>query len=820
MRRFLKYSLLVITSLGIVGICGIIAIYIWASQDLPSITKVHDYRPAQVTTVYARDNSILGYFYREKRFLVNLDQVSPNLINAMLAAEDADFYKHPGISVKGIIRAFFTNLKAGRTVSGGSTITQQVIKRLLLTPEKKITRKIQEAILAYRLEKYLSKNDILYIYLNQIYMGSGAYGVEAAARTYFGKHATDLSIAESAIIANLPQAPSRNNPFTNPDLAKHRPVGILRKMLDADFITQEEYDDALVEDLEYKSMPDPSWKMGAWYLEEVRRQLITLLSEENVKRLNIPLDLYGEDAVYEAGLHVRTAMDPVHQDAGEKALRAGLDNGYRRSGWHGPITNIPEEAIEAYLLDNEFTPDMLDNAGWAKAVVTKVSKDGADLKLGEYKGHVHVKYMDWARKPNLRVSPEGAGKVRDATKVLNPGDLIWVSAVGAVGEENPLGAPADPADKKGGIPPYNSGKVEKDKVLQLCLEQKSDLEGALASIEFPSGDLVALVGGYQYAIGNQFNRATQAKRQPGSAFKPVVYSAALDNGFTAGTMLQDTPFELIDPWTREVWRPSNFDRKFLGPIIFRTALTKSRNVCTVRLASQVGMPAVVRRAKDLGVQGEIPAVLAVSLGSWDVTPLEMAEVYSAFANNGEYVKPRTIISIANSWHEDLLRFEPDRRQAISPQNAYIMAHLLKDVVNAGTAWRVKSLGRPIGGKTGTSNEERAAWFIGISPYLSTSVYVGYDDHSPMGRLETGGRAAVPIFMDYRRVVDNLYEPEDFPIPPGITMVSVDPESGTPGPGLTLPFVSGTEHSLGSYQYFDENTTEIEIGEDLMKQMMF
>ena len=818
MKRKLTYLLLAFVTLGIIGLCAGLGLYMWASQDLVSITRVHDYRPAQVTTVYADDGTIMGYFYKEKRFLRNLDQISPNIVNAILATEDKDFYSHPGVSLKGILRAFIQNVLAGKTVSGGSTITQQIIKRVLLTPEKDYRRKAQEAILAYRLEQYLTKDEILYIYLNQIYLGHNSYGVEAAARTYFGKHSDALTIAEAAVIANLPKAPSGNNPYDNPALAKAQQRNTLGNMLKEKMITQQEYEAALAEELVYKRMPEPSWGLGAWYLEEVRRELISILSEDNVRRLGVNIDVFGEDAVYTAGLHVYTAMNMHHQKSAEVALRAGLHESARRSGWHGPISHIEPAEIEKFISDSaDFTPEMLANAGWARAVITSVDKNGADARMGAYSGRLPVQYMGWCRVPNLRVSPEGAGVVKDATKVLVPGDVVWVSAIGATGTTNPVGVPANPEDKKNPVPEFNPSAITPETPIPLCLEQLPQVEGAVASIDLQKGDLVALVGGYQFSTASQFNRASQALRQPGSSFKPIVYSAALDYGFTPGTILQDTPFELHDPWTKKVWAPKNFDGKFLGPMILRTALALSRNVCTVRVAAHIGMPAVVQRAHDLGIEGDIPAVLAISLGSWEVTPLGMAEAYSAFANQGVYVKPRKIITIANAWNEPILRTIPDERQAITPQNAFVMATLLKEVVNAGTATRAKILGRPIAGKTGTSNEERAAWFIGFSPYLVTSVYVGHDDHSPMGRLETGGRAALPIFIDYRKEVDHLYEPTDFVQPGGISFMSVaNGEKGT----LSLPFIAGTEGNIGFLDDYGDQADTIEAGEDIMRQMMF
>ncbi len=819
MKRILYYLLLAFTSLGILALLGGFGIYIWASKDLPSVTRIQDYRPPQVTTVYASDGSVMGTFFREKRYLINLDQMPHHLPMAFLAAEDSSFFVHSGVDFKAILRAVIANTRTQETRQGGSTITQQIVKRLLLTPEKTYSRKVREAILSFQLERYLDKQQLLYIYLNQIYLGTSAYGVEAAARTYFGKYAHELSIAESAMLASLPKAPSRN-PYREPEYSKQRKEWVLGRMLEEGFISADEYATAMAEKLEYKSMPDPSWEAGAWYLEEVRRQLITFFTEQNVRALNLPLEQYAEDAVYDAGLHVYTAMDPVHQLAAEHSLREGLHDASKRRGWLGPLQRIPLVEHESFIKKHAFTPEILANAGWVKALVTKVTAGGAEVRLGAYKGFISVDTMGWCRVPNANVSPESAGKIRDASKVLSVGDLVWVSAVGASGTRNPVSAPARPDPKKP-VLAYDPKTVTPQTAIALCLEQEPDLQGAVASIDVEKKALVAIAGGYAFSSDSQFNRATQAKRQPGSSFKPIVYSTALDHGFTAGSILLDSPFILPAGPGGKIWKPGNFDGKFLGPILLRTALAKSRNVCTVRVAQSVGMEAIVERAHALGITGDIPPVLAVSLGSYEVTPLGMAEAYTAFANKGEYFKPRIITSIANCWKEEIVRFDADTKQAISPQNAYIMATLLKEVVRAGTAAKANVLGRPIAGKTGTSNDERDAWFIGFSPYIVTSVYVGYDNNTPMGKMETGGRAALPIFIGYRKAIDPLYPPEDFQMPSGISMLRIDANSGyTAGSGssesYSLPFYTGTEPHYASSSEI-KTDEDVQSAEDLLRQ---
>lgn len=436
------------------------------------------------------------------------------------------------------------------------------------------------------------------------------------------------------------------------------------------------------------------------------------------------------------------------------------------------------------------------------------------VRLGEeYSGYISVKTMGWCRTPNPRVSAAAAARVTDASKVLAPGDVVFVSAVGAVGTANPVTVAAAPDDKKNPIPPYDPARVTEKTAIPICLEQIPDLQGALASIEVDTGDLVAIAGGYQFSPESQFNRATQAHRQPGSSFKPIVYSAAVDQGFTPGTTVYDTPFVLPDRYTRRVWTPGNADGKFLGPIPVSRALAASRNVSTVRVAQQVGMEAVISRAHDLGITGEIPAVLAVSLGSYEATPQTMAEAYTAFANGGKRIKPRIITSISNSWHEPLVSFEPDIQEAVTPQNAYIMSYLLKGVVQGGTGSAARVLGKPMGGKTGTSNDERDAWFIGFTPHLVTSVWVGYDNNIPMGRSEYGGKAALPIFIEYRKKVETEYPPDDFKVPAGIVWSSGgSSEDGTPKAGY--PYIAGIPPRSDGGGGGGE-----ELGEQLMKEQM-
>ena len=786
MKKVLLYLLSLVAVMLLVGVCAAAGLYFWAIRDLPGFTHIADYRPALTTTVLARDGSVIGYFYRENRFLIPLDAMPKHLPQAFLAAEDAEFYQHEGVNPVAIFRAFLINLQSGTKRQGGSTITQQVIKRLLLTPERSYERKIKEAILAYRLERYLSKDEILTIYLNQTFLGANAYGVEAAARTYFGKKAKDLTLAESAIIAGLPKAPSQYNPYRDPEAAINRQHYVLRRLREVNWITDAEYEEALRQPLVFKSMADGMGRQGAWYLEEVRRQLVDLFSEDNAHKIGLDLPVYGEDAVYQMGFTVMTAMDPKAQMAADASLRGGLEDFARRQGWQGPVEKIPPSKRKERIAHSHFSPEMLLGDERVKVIVTQSTDKGVEVALGGYKGFIANQHLSWAKK-----------SVRKGQTFLEPGDVVWVSLV---------------HDAKN---PFDPNKVTTATLLPLELQSVPEVQGALVSIEAQTGDVVAMTGGYSFQ-DSQFNRATQAKRQPGSSFKPIVYSAALDNGFTPASIILDAPVvQFLDNGT--VWKPSNYEKGFKGPILLRTALALSRNLCTIRVAQQMGIEKVIERAKDLELDSKFPPVLSLSLGAVEVTPLNLTQAYTAFANRGMVSKARFILSIKNFWGEPVYESQPDLRDAISPQNAYLMASMLKDVVNAGTAGKARVLGRPVGGKTGTSNDEKDAWFIGVTPYLVTGVYVGYDQVKSMGRGGSGSGAALPIFVDYAKTAFEAYPPDDFEVPEGVTFATVDPSSGRMSEsGLRLPFYAGTEPGSGTSE---EAVSGVNAhGEDLLKQM--
>ncbi len=778
----------------------------WASRDLPNISRIADYNPPQATTVLARDGQTLGTFYHEKRYVISLKEMSRFLPMAFLAAEDDAFYRHHGVDPMAILRAAINNLRKGHTGEGGSTITQQLIKQLLLTSERSYTRKMKEAILAYRIEKDLSKNEILTIYLNQIYLGEHSYGVEAAARTYFGKHASDITLAESAVIAGLPKAPSKYNPFRSPKAAKDRQMYVLGRLRDLQWITEAEYQQAANEPLVYWSMPDGMSGAAQWYLEEVRRLLLEFFTESNLKALGVDTQKSGEDYVYEAGLTVHAAVVPAQQDAAGYALRRGLEELDKRQGWRGAMEKLNPAQIQEFQKNTRFAPNDLAGNRWVRALVSFVDQKEARVFLGDgYQGIIAVNNMSWARKSNPKIAAGNAPSVKDARQVLAAGDLIWVSAA-------PIARDVEKANAKKGkeknFDPYDPAKTAKGKPIALLLQQEPLVQGALASLEPANGDVVALVGGYSFGESH-FNRATQARRQPGSSFKPIVYSTALDFGFTPSSIVLDAPFVYVNPYTNEVWRPSNYEHNFKGELPLWQALALSRNTCTVRVAQTVGIANVVRRAKDMGLEPNFPQELAVSLGAVAVSPLNLTQAYAAFANNGLGVRPRIITLITDASGKVLYRQDPEHWQALSPQNAYMMATLLKNVVNAGTGTRAKIPGRFIAGKTGTTNEEHDAWFVGFSPYLVTGVYVGYDQLQPLGRLEQGGRTAAPIFNYYRSQVENFYEVQDFKMPDGLVLVDgFAYRADQPLQGLSATDGQGQEPGT-------ENSAEIE---ELLRQI--
>ncbi|MBI2878064.1 MAG: PBP1A family penicillin-binding protein [Candidatus Tectomicrobia bacterium] len=625
-----------------------------ALWDMPEVKALEEYRPSTVTRLYAASGEVFSEFYQERRIMVSLSKIPKDLKEAILAVEDARFYRHHGIDLIGIARAMVKNLMARRIVEGGSTITQQLTKVLFLTPERSLSRKLKEAVLAVMIESRYTKDEILELYCNQVYMGSGAYGVEAAAQTYFGKSVSRLTLPEAALLAGLPKAPTRFSPFNNREQARARMLQVLERMVEAGFITPEEARKAATTRLKFNSSPSRDMVEAAYFAEYVRQHL-----EEK----------YGSQALYRGGLKVYTTLDLKTQRAAYQALRQGLrEIGQSRR-------NTPD-------------PDL--------AIYPGVDLRGLILKA--------------ASQQSLRVAQGGAASP-------------WV-------------------------------------------------EGALLAIEPQTGYIRAMVGGYDFSR-SQFNRAVQARRQPGSAFKPFIYLTAIAEGFTPADIILDAPVSYAG--ASGEWSPKNFTNKYYGPNTLRRALEFSRNVSTVRLLDKVGIRPVVRMAHQMGISSPLGLNLSLALGTSEVTLLELTSAYAVLANLGTRVEPAAIRYITDSFGKILERHHPQTTEVLRPEVAYVVTHMLKGVVWHGTGQRALALGRPAAAKTGTTNDYQDAWFIGYTPQLVTGIWVGYDDHRSL--RGTGGRLSAPIWVRFMKAALAGRPVRDFPPPANITWAEIDPSTG-------------------------------------------
>jgi penicillin-binding protein 1A len=610
-----------------VGLAAVAAIVFYYGRDLPKrLDAKASYRPPVVSRVYDRAGVAIAEFYHQRRFIVPLSRIPPHVVNAFLAAEDARFFKHRGVDVAAILRALLTNLRHGEIREGGSTITQQLVRSLLLSPERTFRRKVREAILAYRLERHHSKEEILYLYLNHIYLGNGNYGVEAASRDYFGKGVESLNLAEAALLAGLPRAPSRSSPYRDFFAALERQRYVLRRLYEERWISELDYREALETPVRLAPSPSLNSQIAPYFAEHIRR----LVGER-----------YGFDPLFQGELEIFTSLDIGLQAAAQRAVREGLD----------------------------------------------------ELRL-RYK-----------------------------------------SRTGGSGADEP------------------------------------EVQGALLAMEPATGMVRALVGGYDFSV-SQYNRALQARRQPGSAFKPIVYVAALERGFGQLSVVRDAPLSFrLGPG--KYWQPHNYQNRFFGPVTLRTALAHSLNSVAVRLAERVGVDGVIARARKLGIESRLERNLSLALGASSVTLLEMVRAYAAFASGGSLPRPLFITRITDRDGRVLETQEPHREPVLPPDVAYVLTNMLENVVQSGTARRAAALGFPVAGKTGTSSEFRDAWFVGYTPWLVAGVWVGYDDHRSLGEGETGGKVALPIWIAFMAEAARDRAPQAFPVPETIEWVDVD-----------------------------------------------
>lgn len=757
MIRLIGYFFGLASVLFLCVAAGVAAYLANVMRDLPDYEVLSAYAPPVTTRFHAGNGELMAEYAKEKRLFLPIQAIPDRVKAAFIAAEDKNFYTHPGVDVQGLARAMVNNLQnigSDRRPEGASTITQQVAKNFLLTADQTYSRKVKEAILSFRIERTYSKDKILELYLNEIFFGQNAYGIASAALTYFNKSVTELTIAETAYLGGLPKGPNNYHPFRRTEQAIARRNYVIDRMAEDGYITQEEAADAKKQPLGVNMRRSgPTLAASEYFAEEVRRQII---------------DRYGEKALYEGGLSVRTSLDPRIQAIARKVLQDGLIEYDERRGFRGPITHLDgtKEWGEA-LAD---VPALRDVPEWRLAVVRGVTADRAEIGLQSARdasgklpperetGVLLAENMRWAyRQSNGKSakSPEG---------VLNIGDVVFVEDIG-----------------KG------SGKWR--------LRQIPKVQGGLVAMDPHTGRVVAMAGGFSFAQ-SEFNRATQAMRQPGSSFKPFVYAAALDNGYTPASVIMDAPLEIVSGG--QVWRPENYGGESAGPSTLRLGIEKSRNLMTVRLAQDMGMGLVAEYAERFGIYDKMMPVLAMSLGSGETTVMRMVSAYAVLANGGKQIKPTVIDRIQDRYGKTIFRHEErtcegcnaaswtgqdepnivdTREQVLDPMTAYQITSMMQGVIQRGTAAGKINLDRDVAGKTGTTNDEKDAWFVGYTPDLVAGLYLGYDTPTPLGRGATGGSLASPMFNDFMQGALKGTPPSKFIVPEGMVMIPVNRKTG-------------------------------------------
>jgi penicillin-binding protein 1A len=785
MKTAFKYFLGGLATMVLLGLVGAAVFIFVLTRDLPSHDTLANYQPPVTTRVYAGNGTLIGEYARERRLFVPIESIPPLVKAAFLSAEDKNFYNHPGIDIFGIARAVLSNMQnSGRPV-GASTITQQVARNFLLTSEVSYTRKAREAILAMRIDSTFTKDKVLELYLNQIFLGDNSYGVTAAAMNYFGKSLDELTIAQIGYLAALPKGPSNYHPVRHKQAAIFRRNWVVDEMVENGYITRDQAAAAKVEDLVTYQRPFGAVAADVdYFVEEVRRLLY---------------NQYGQTALYDGGLQVRTTLDTRLQDIAVRSLRKGLLAYDRRHGWRGPVAKV--DMTGDWMTALKAVPNKSGIASWQLAAVTSVTNPAAAevTFIDGSKGRVPLAELAWARqKVRTWLGPE-IGKVGDAVKL---GDVVYVEAAGEPGKTTDV---------------YG-------------LRQIPAVNGALVAVDPFTGHVLALSGGFSYG-SSEFDRAMQATRQPGSTFKPFVYATALDNGYTPVSRVLDSPFSAPQgpglPW----WTPGNYDEgSYLGSTTLRVGLEMSRNVMTARLAYEIGMEKIAETSERMGVYEKLPRFLSMSLGAGETTLLKITTGYAQFVNGGRKLEPTLMTRVQDRHGKTIYRFDPrecsdcnapewrgqeepllaeNRPEVLDPRTAYQIVAMLEGVVQRGTATSVSAVGKPLAGKTGTSSDFRDVWFIGFSPDLAVGVFLGYDNPQSLGSGETGGRNAAPIFRDFmlEALADKPATP--FRIPEGVMLVSINPRtgqvvpSGTPG-SILEPFKPGTEPGSYVASSFDDD----------------
>ncbi|NNE84281.1 MAG: penicillin-binding protein 1A [Alphaproteobacteria bacterium] len=760
MLRWLGYLFGVILLGSLIAAGGAIWVFWEFGRDLPDYRQLANYSPAVTTRVHAGDGSLLAEYAVERRVFVPVSTMPKQVINAFLSAEDQNFYRHPGVDAIGIARAVVTNVKnygKGRRPVGASTITQQVAQNFLLTKDVSITRKIREAIISFRMERVFTKDQILELYLNQIYLGFGSYGIASAASNYFDKSLDELTVDEAAFLAALPKAPNNYNPLRYYDAAVQRRNYVLGRMVEDGYIPPLEGELARNEIIEV-ARTDRAAKIDApYFAEEVRRELA---------------ERYGDNTLYQGGLSVRTTLDPRLQRIAQRELRKGLIAYDRRHGWRGPVATL--DTMESWAEGVAGVAVPPGSGDWRLAVVLDVDDKEKEALIGfddGMRGRIPLAEVKWARE--WLEGQKRGGAVKKISQVLNVADVILVEPVAANSKDEPY--------------PENSWG----------LRQIPDVNGSIVAIDPHTGRVLAMSGGLDFEQ-SEFNRATQAWRQPGSAFKPFVYLAALDNGFTPSTLVLDAPFVIDQGPGLGKWKPANYTNKFYGPSPMRLGIEKSRNLMTVRLAQTVGMEKVAQYAERLGVMDNIPRQLSMSIGAGETTLLRMVTAYAMIVNGGKQITPTLIDRIQDRhgatvfnhdtrpcddcrnlvWDGQAPPQPPDlRAELLDSGTAYQMVSMLQGVVQRGTGVRVRAVGKPLAGKTGTTNDSLDTWFVGFSPDLAVGVFVGFDEPKPLGDKETGSSVAAPIFRDFMAGALENTPAIPFRVPSGISLVRVNASTG-------------------------------------------
>ena len=736
MNKFIRN--IFILSVSFVLLLGVFVITIlWTySNDLPDYKFLKNYKPAVSSKVYSGDGELVADFSKEKRVFVPFNSIPKNVINAFLSAEDKNFFSHPGVDARGVLRATINNISniaSSKRLEGASTITQQVAKNFLLTNEVSLNRKIKEAILAFRIERALSKERILELYLNQIYLGSGAYGVAAASLEYFDKSIRDLNYSEAALLAALPKAPSKYNPYQNPELAKFRRNLVLKNLLENNYLTLEWYEKLKDEQIKLKKTKKIYLEDSQYYIEDVRKNVIEKLSY---------------DKIYKQGFNINTPIDLQLQKTATNSLRKGLILYDQRKGWRGPLTNKTYNSdwnknLNKFYLENSIQ--------WKLAIVKKINKFSAEIETHEnVRGIIKYQDISWTKK--------------EFNKLFKLGDIIYVKHI----EDNTF-----------------------------SLKQLPKVNGGIVVMDPFTGRVLALSGGFSFKK-SEFNRATQAKRQPGSAFKPFVYALALENNFTPTSLILDAPLVLDQGEDLKMWKPENYGKKFYGPSTLRIGLEKSRNLMTVRIAQKLGLEKIINFSKELKIYENPEELLSISLGSAETTLLKLTSAYSVFVNGGKLVDPIMIDRIQDSegntiynndkkkcvncdkisyLSSDYPEIKNNFKQIFSPETAFQMTSILEGVVQRGTAKKLKDLKLNIAGKTGTTNKNTDTWFIGYTSNLLVGVYVGSDNPTPLGKYETGSKTALPIFKSFISDSVKKSDARPFKASKGTVMMVVDPLTG-------------------------------------------